>query len=578
MSKNRITKMFLMGLALILTGIVCMLGVMAITDSKLTSFRLGTKYEPAFNIEVYTKTVYNAKESSSLVFKSANQSEVNYNAHYIDSVTNDTILFKTENLKTDNGVVVLTIVNNEAKALQAIINKGAQVEIINANSSAEISVEIGTTNLGLFLFSLQIIEYSPYSISYNLTGAEKLTAPASIENNSIEKEIILRAENVDFTKWTITASNCTYTTEIDNLSTKTRAIIKISNPTANVTLTATAEIDYWDGTSATAPYFYEAEGAGTTEENPYLIRTGAQFNNIRNIGTSGKYFKMMNNIYFNEGNVIDSNGDLIAGTYNEWVPLGMYGTFDGSNYYVSGVYINSSESEKALFGWSYGNISYLGVVNSYIKGGGEYVGGICSAVEKGVIQGCYNLATIIGGFVVGGIIGHIYSVVKDCWNGGKVIGNSYVGGICGIMNTLGNGAAKIYNCYNIGSVSGTYSVGGICGWMYDNADTTNDPIIQNCYNFGTVTLSSGTSTLIGGVVGENGYSSTNIGGTVQDCYYWSAFNSTGVGENNYSGTVTNVVGISANEISTAMATLNANATANGWRQWQILPNGMPSFI
>lgn len=87
------------------------------------------------------------------------------------------------------------------------------------------------------------------------------------------------------------------------------------------------------------------------------------------------------------------------------------------------------------------------------------------------------------GTMVGGIAGNIETkeghtnIVKRCFNGGNIVANiSYVGGIVGSLNS------EISDCYNLGSVSGSSLVGGIAG-----AAASSTASIKGVYSAGTST-------------------------------------------------------------------------------------------
>ena len=222
---------------------------------------------------------------------------------------------------------------------------------------------------------------------------------------------------------------------------------------------------------------YLGDGSGRIIDGTYttLTTAGQWYSNTS--GTTGSY-----------------TGDL-----NEWTPIGtsyanrFRGTFDGGNYEISGMYINTTSDYQGLFGYaSDATIQNLGVVNGYVKGG-DYVGGICGDAYN-TIQGCTNSGTVSGSGTVGGICGGGITI-SNCNNFGAVSGSSYVGGICGD----GIGPARITNCINSGSITATSdNVGGICGY---SANMGNYIEFNSCKNLGCVT---GIGNSIGGICGYAG--------------------------------------------------------------------------
>lgn len=225
--------------------------------------------------------------------------------------------------------------------------------------------------------------------------------------------------------------------------------------------------------------------------------------------------------YDKDGNVI--NGD----SFSSWTPIGnelnsYTGTFDGQGFTVSGLYVNNTDSDTGryvgLFGRvaSGGKVSKVGVVDSYFNAY-KFVGGVCGYNIGGNITECYNKGTVNGNnMYTGGVCGGNNSgTIQNCYNEGSVTGkNERTGGVCG-----SNDKATIINCYNTGKVVGNISgSGGVCGNNY------TDGTIQNCYNIGTVSLSTTVEdSAIGGVCGFNKSKITN-------CYFDSdKYNGTAVG-------------------------------------------------
>ena len=251
----------------------------------------------------------------------------------------------------------------------------------------------------------------------------------------------------------------------------------------------------WNGTVATG----FAGGSGT-EASPYIIETAGQLAYLAktvNSGTtySSKYIKLINNISLN-----NYNAKYWILNASEWTSIGtssdksFRGTFDGDNHTVSGLYIDTANSNQGLFGYVIGGtIKNIGIVDSYIKGGVD-VGGVAGC--GGTIINCYNTGSVTGSERVGGVAGN-GGTLSYCYNAGDVTGSNTVGGVVG-----DNYSDTINDCYNTGSVTGSSSVGGVAGY---NSEGT----ISNSFNMGNVMGASS----VGGVAGANDYD-----GTVRDSY------------------------------------------------------------
>ncbi len=234
-----------------------------------------------------------------------------------------------------------------------------------------------------------------------------------------------------------------------------------------------------------------AEFAGTgggmgTEGDPYKIanltdlEAFCEYINTDANGGSGEYFEQTAKIDM-------SSKYSASGT--SWTPIGTFGkpfngTFDGGNFTISGIYINTTDDYQGLFGFSTGTIKNLTVSGSVT--GKNDVGGIVGYNNGGSVENCCNTNAVNGSYAVGGIAGY-------------------------------NEGGSIENCCNAGAIKGSSSsysrIGGIAG--------SNSGSVKNCYNTGTV--SSNTNTSIGGIAGYNS------GGSIENCYYLDTCGAKGEG-------------------------------------------------
>ena len=292
-----------------------------------------------------------------------------------------------------------------------------------------------------------------------------------------------------------------------------------------------------------------------------------------------------------EGWYVYLANDITLDINEEWEPIGKYtdadtsindttnmsfkGIFGGNNYTINGLYINSQDDYKGLFGYNVGKIKNLKIGNSQIISSGSniggitalnlgeiknctcsieisgnnYIGGICARnSDSGKIINCSNLGKIegtilnasngiVGGLigsnngliensrnsgeivaksnVVGGIVGeNLKGTINLCFNEGKVSssGNSGVGGIVATQN----GSAIVNACYNKGSIKGNRRIGGIVG---DNAENCT---VNSCYNIGEIIGNKET----GSIVGDN-----RANGNVKNCYSLNSLSINIIGNN-----------------------------------------------
>lgn len=196
---------------------------------------------------------------------------------------------------------------------------------------------------------------------------------------------------------------------------------------------------------------------------------------------------------------------------HEWNPIarGMryprfYGTFDGGNHKITGVYFNKKGSNYAGLFAGCGSTSVIKNVlldHSYISGS-YYVGGIVGLMDRGRVDNCVNYARVIGTSTnsddasTGGIIGYSAddaknrTVAVNCVNYGTVqASGNHTGGIVGYLYS-----GEVRNNANYGRVSGASCVGGIVGEAYRATAKT--------YNNFTVGTIRGTGNFVGATVGR----------------------------------------------------------------------------
>ena len=271
--------------------------------------------------------------------------------------------------------------------------------------------------------------------------------------------------------------------------------------------------------------------------NPYIITTAeelAWFRDQVNGGNKKICAKIADNV-----EVIDLKNFCHAADASKkideqsWVPIGnsnkpYQGTFDGNGKTITNLYINASQVNMGLFGYTYeGTIknltfeyanvtntnSYTGVlVGKAIWGstlqnikisntcqikGGNYTGGIAGSLD-GNASNCVNYATVQGKEDVGGLFGY-YSRTGNsmtaCANYGNVTATSNtVGGLVGYYSS-----GTIQDCANYGNIEGTNNVGGMAGYVSKGK-------MQNVFCYGNVSATNNTKR--GGMV--CGYSSKGV--------------------------------------------------------------------
>ncbi len=140
-----------------------------------------------------------------------------------------------------------------------------------------------------------------------------------------------------------------------------------------------------------------------------------------------------------------------------------------------------------------GDFTITGIVkatNSYVGAAAGYFYGGTGDATAFRIENVRNEATVSGISCVGGIVGQInYAQISGCANTGSVTGTgNLVGGIAGSCDWR----VAVSDCYNLGTVSGSNLAGGIAGRVQgsDQTETASAKYVVGCYNAGKVKGSS----------------------------------------------------------------------------------------
>mgnify|MGYP003307746001 CR=1 FL=1 len=225
-------------------------------------------------------------------------------------------------------------------------------------------------------------------------------------------------------------------------------------------------------------------GEGTVSK-PFLISSATDLSNLSKAVLDYKDFK---NTYFKQ------TCDISLNEFDNWTPIGTFGVpfegiYDGDNFKVTDIKIDTHDSWQGLFGFSSGvikNVTVYGEIR--VTCHPDYV--YSHSFAGGVVGGLYNAA-----------------IVDNCKNYANVHGDAYVGGICGGIARsdemiVWRDQSIIMNCENYGKITGddTYAInesgmyfGGICGESLG--------ILTANTNYGEVTVSGSNTRYVGGVCG-----------------------------------------------------------------------------
>ena len=265
------------------------------------------------------------------------------------------------------------------------------------------------------------------------------------------------------------------------------------------------------------------------KDSPYIITKAEELAWFRDQVNGGNKFicaKISDDVEVIDMSTVchaeDKSQNLIE---KSWEPIGKNdykyqyrGTFDGNGKTITNLYINASQNNVGLFGYTregtiknltfeYANVTNTGVFTGILVGyatgyantsnlqnikisntcqmkGGKATGGIAGYLSYANAYNCVNYATVQGKELVGGLFGYWSnkdSSITTCANYGNVTATSTdAGGLVGYFVS-----GTIQDCANYGDVKGTERVAGMAGSVYEGK-------IQNVFSYGNVTATNRT--------------------------------------------------------------------------------------
>lgn len=236
---------------------------------------------------------------------------------------------------------------------------------------------------------------------------------------------------------------------------------------------------------------FSGSGNGSLS-NPFLITNCTQLQ------------EMMYNLSANYslGNDIDCSDTVNWNSGAGFIPVGnctglpclpsytFTGNFEGNNFTISDLYINSSKNYVGLFGDVNGSIRNLGLINESVTTSSNVLGGIAGVLD-GSLSDSYATGNVTGVWYVGGLVGISYAnlSISNSYAAGNIRGTGdSVGGLIGNIQ----GTLSLSNSYSAENVTGIHDyVGGLAGYFHNGT-------ISNSFSSGNVTGSS----FVGGLVGQ----------------------------------------------------------------------------
>ena len=206
------------------------------------------------------------------------------------------------------------------------------------------------------------------------------------------------------------------------------------------------------------------------------------------------------------------------------------GTFDGGNYTISGLKINTTSSYTGFFGCAgcgaeIKNVQLKGTVDTTANASGALIG---YGRNDLTVVNCTTDVTVNGAARAAGIIGGYDSYVADnslriigCTNKGAITGTGeQPAGIVGRIVNNGSGfELQIIGCTNEGTIGTKSYASGIMASYTGKAAATVE--IKNCVNSGAITGNSYSA----GIAGNVNAAAADVNVTIQDCINEAPINS-----------------------------------------------------
>jgi len=274
-----------------------------------------------------------------------------------------------------------------------------------------------------------------------------------------------------------------------------------------------------------------------TQNNPFLIASASDLENIRN-NNENKYYKQIANIDFsNEEN---------------WTPISTFkGHYDGDNFEIKGLKI-TTETEVSYAGL-FGMLTNAEVKNVRLIGvdittpNGASIGGLAGSVLSSSIENCHvsgkitvtnpnstlNVGGLVGNLIgsttikksssnteiettgkiedipgTGGLVGYVGGSaapeITESFSRGKITSNSNAGGLVGATGLSTSGRLTVEKSFSAVEIkvadNSNAQFGGLIGLA--NATSNASINIKNSYATGSISRGSDVDADIGGFIGK----------------------------------------------------------------------------
>ncbi|MBE8951555.1 MAG: hypothetical protein SR1Q7_00215 [Quinella sp. 1Q7] len=369
------------------------------------------------------------------------------------------------------------------------------------------------------------------------------------QTDALGRDVVSDSKNTRYYKLTlpdgVTASGNSFT--FDGTTYAAGTVILLSTKTGyalnETSIDVAKDTDLSTTTFTTTDVWGVESGANGSTANPYLIsdvvglQLLAAYVNAGNT-CAGLNFKLADDIDLSSVENFTAIGNFT--NTNNYNPFS--GTFDGGDFKISNLKINSTLHYNGLFSYNSGTIKNVTLDNVDISGNGSL--GALVGQNDGTIENCTVSGKVNGkGQFVGGLVGDNRGTVSGGTVNNVEVNSSYriVGGLVGVNNggtiTDGtvNGGKVTKDGNNVGGLVG-YNAGTVTGGTVNNVEVSGYRWVGGLTGYntgGTVTGSKVVATVtatftatetvysfVGGVVGQNANSGT-VGTSENPNYYHS---------------------------------------------------------
>ena len=408
------------------------------------------------------------------------------------------------------GTVTIKAMTGTTDFLGSILAKGGQggaggsVEVsggtLHFGGTVDLTAKGGTTGtLLLDPTTLEVVTGGTGSISSGQNDANSTTIdPGTIASALAGANVVLSATNnititngiawSAGTRLTLTTTGEGSTITINAPISGVNGGLTVSGAGGGSGITDTAALNVssfiltggtWIQNSATLPSFtashdFELQGSSTFLRTTGVADNGAyEIADVYGLQGLGSPSGQLLGVHAELVNTVDASGTSSWNSGTGFIPIGntstpFTGTFDGQNFTVNNLFIDTGLVAAGLFGQiNAATVENVGVLQARVVGT-SYTGALVGFSQDGsTIYHSYSTGTVSGTSWAGGLLGYNSdSVVTSCQSSANVTSAFVAAGLVGENDPVGLGSAAttiVEFSSSSGSANGTQFAGGLVG-------------------------------------------------------------------------------------------------------------------